>query len=244
MRKSSTRRSPRSLPDRGTASLITDLTWEPDIEVIEVEPGTKFAAGLSPRAGGSYGPPPVQPTVGYRIEHDGTVVVIAGDSVPCDRLDAVAWVPTCMCNRDPRGHRSLIPSARLQDILDYHISPSPRPRRPRRPDRRGHPGPHPQLRSPDPAPGQLDQWRALVTPHFDGHVARRRPHLGHASRGLTDLGQAVLRAERTAQRLTGTKNGILIIAPGRDLPRTTLQDLNGSLTTPTAVPSRRLRSER
>jgi hypothetical protein len=30
---------------------------------------------------------PVAPTVGYRIEHEGRVVVLAGDTVPCDGLD-------------------------------------------------------------------------------------------------------------------------------------------------------------
>jgi len=30
---------------------------------------------------------PVQPTCGYRVEHGGRSVVLAGDTVPCDGLD-------------------------------------------------------------------------------------------------------------------------------------------------------------
>ena len=33
---------------------------------------------------------PMTPTIGFRIEHDGASVVLAGDTVPCAGLDALA----------------------------------------------------------------------------------------------------------------------------------------------------------
>ena len=52
-----------------------DLTWEPQVEVAEVEPGQKFEAGASTVAVGRTDHRPVEPTVGYRIEQDGAAVV-------------------------------------------------------------------------------------------------------------------------------------------------------------------------
>lgn len=66
---------------------------------------------------------PVTPTVGYRVEHEGRAVVLAGDTVPCEGLDrlcagADVYVQTVIREDLVR----LVPSARLQDILDYHSS--------------------------------------------------------------------------------------------------------------------------
>lgn len=62
---------------------------------------------------------PVAPTVGYRVEHDGRAVVLAGDTVPCEGLDrlcagADVYVQTVIREDLVR----LVPSARLQDIVD------------------------------------------------------------------------------------------------------------------------------
>src|SRR5947207_5802617 len=64
-----------------------DLTWEPATDVVEVGLGVVFdehgvqivAAGTDHR--------PAEPTIGFRIEHDGKAVVLAGDTVPCSGLD-------------------------------------------------------------------------------------------------------------------------------------------------------------
>jgi ribonuclease Z len=66
---------------------------------------------------------PVHPTVGYRVESGGRAIVIAGDTVPCEGLDrlcdrADVYVQTVL-------RPSLVqqvPSARMQDVLDYHSS--------------------------------------------------------------------------------------------------------------------------
>ena len=145
-----------------------DLNWEPQVEVVEVEPGQKFAAGSSEVVVGRTDHRPVEPTVGYRIEHDGAAVVIAGDSVPCDTLDALcagadAYVQTVIRDDIVR----LIPSARLQDILDYHSSVTQAAQTAARAGVAALVLTH---YVPAPGPDQLDEWRNLVTPHFDGQV--------------------------------------------------------------------------
>jgi len=63
----------------------------------------------------------VAPTVGYRVEHDGVVAALAGDTVPCPGLDALCagadiYVQTVI--RDDLVQA--LPNRRIQDILDYH----------------------------------------------------------------------------------------------------------------------------
>ena len=107
-----------------------DLTWEPSVEVVEVphrdlaDPGAPqvvleqddvriLAAPTDHR--------PVHPTVGYRIEHDGRSVVIAGDTKPCPGLDSLCagadlYIQTVV----RRSAIEAIPIPRLLDVLDYH----------------------------------------------------------------------------------------------------------------------------
>jgi ribonuclease Z len=98
-----------------------DLTWEPQIEVVEVSPGVVFdehglriiAARTDHR--------PVEPTLGYRVELDGKAVVVAGDTVPCAGLDelcqdADVYVQTVL--RDDLVR--MVPMQRFVDTIDYH----------------------------------------------------------------------------------------------------------------------------
>ncbi len=64
-----------------------DLTDPPHCDVVEVldgpaleDRGVRVVAAPTDHR-------PVTPTVGYRVEHDGRSVVLAGDTVPCDSLD-------------------------------------------------------------------------------------------------------------------------------------------------------------
>ncbi len=64
---------------------------------------------------------PVHPTIGFRIEYDGAAVAIVGDTLPCEGVDRLCadtsiYVQTVIREAAVRS----VPSARLQDILDYH----------------------------------------------------------------------------------------------------------------------------
>lgn len=66
---------------------------------------------------------PVEPTIAFRIEHDGASVVLAGDSVPCATLDELALGANALVHTVIRKDLvELSPSQRLRDILDYHSS--------------------------------------------------------------------------------------------------------------------------
>lgn len=98
-----------------------DLTWQPTAEVTEVTDGVVTDDGTVRIVAAPTDHAPVHPTVGYRIEAEGKVVAIAGDTVPCEGLDrlcagADVYVQTVI-------RRSLVesvPMQRFQDILDYH----------------------------------------------------------------------------------------------------------------------------
>jgi len=100
-----------------------DLNWEPTCEVTEVGDGLVADDGKVRITAAPTDHAPVHPTVGYRIEADGKVVVIAGDSVPCDGLDrlcagADVYIQTVI----RRSMVEAIPTPRLQDIIGYHSS--------------------------------------------------------------------------------------------------------------------------
>ena len=95
-------------------------------------------------------------------------VVLGGDGVPCEGLDALclgadAYVQTVI--RDDLV--KLVPSARLQDILDYHSSVGQAGETATRAGVR-----HLVLTHyvPSMQPGQEDEWRALAAATFDGNI--------------------------------------------------------------------------
>ncbi|HEX3004115.1 MAG TPA: ribonuclease Z [Angustibacter sp.] len=145
-----------------------DLPHPPVIEVTEVGPGDELdLAGCAVRVHET-DHRPVAPTVGYRIEHDGKVAAIAGDTVPCAGVDTMcegadAYVQTVI--RDDLVRR--IPVARLQDICDYHSTVEQAAQTAARAGVRTLVLTHyvPPL-----AQGQEDEWRALAAAHFDGAI--------------------------------------------------------------------------
>ena len=111
---------------------------------------------------------PVHPTVGYRVEHDDKVLALAGDTVPCEGLDrlcagADVYVQTVI--RDDLV--KLVPSARLQDILDYHSSVTQAAQTATRNGVRTLVLTH---MVPSVAPGTEDEWRAIAAADFDGEI--------------------------------------------------------------------------
>lgn len=145
-----------------------NLRWEPGCDVAEVLDGDALAeAGVEVTAAPT-DHRPVAPTVGYRVEHDGRVVAIAGDTVPCEGLDrlcreADVYVQTVV---RPDLIRQ-IPSPRLQDVLDYHSSVEDAGRTAARN------GVHTLVLThlvPPPGPGAEQEWIDQAAAVFDGEV--------------------------------------------------------------------------
>ena len=111
---------------------------------------------------------PVEPTLGYRVEHDGRSVVLAGDTVPCDGLDelcrgADVYVQTVL--RDDLVRQ--IPVQRFVDTIDYHSTVSQAAQA----AARGGVGTLVLTHQiPTPAAGAEAEWVALAREHFAGEI--------------------------------------------------------------------------
>ena len=100
-----------------------DLTWAPPVEVVELTEGLAWEGGDVRVVAAPTDHRPVAPTLGFRVEHAGASVVLAGDTVPWDSLDqltagADALVHTVIREDLVRA----LPVPRLLDICDYHSS--------------------------------------------------------------------------------------------------------------------------
>ncbi len=148
-----------------------DLTEGPQVEVTEVSDGVVFDQGGVRVVAEPTDHAPVRPTVGYRVEHDGRAVVIAGDTVPCaglDRLCAGADIYVQTAIRP--SIIQMIPSARLQDVIDYHSSVEQAAQTAARQGVATLVLTHPV---PPPVPGTEQEWIDEAAAHFGGTV-----HLG------------------------------------------------------------------
>ena len=147
-----------------------DLREPPRAEVLEVlddvallddDAGVRVAAAPTDHR-------PVAPTVGYRIEHGGRAVVIGGDSVPCDGLDRLCDGADVYVQTVIRPDLvAKVPSARLQDICDYHSSVEDAARTAKRGGVRTLVLTH---MVPAVAPGAEEEWADIARAHFDGEV--------------------------------------------------------------------------
>ncbi len=140
----------------------------PVIDVEEVEPGATFEVADAHVSVHRTDHRPVSPTVGYRIEHEGKVAAIAGDTVPCDELDAMCqgadlYVQTVIREDLVR----LIPNERIQDILNYHSSVEQAAQTATRAGVKTLVLTHyvPPLQ-----PADTEAWRALAAAHFTGEI--------------------------------------------------------------------------
>ncbi len=145
-----------------------DLQYPPSITVREVEPGDRIDLGATAISVHRTDHRPVAPTVGYRVEHEGTVAALAGDSVPCVELDEMCagadlYVQTVI--RDDLIAQ--VPSERLNDICDYHSTV----------EQAAQTAARAQVGTlvmthyvPAPAPGQDAEWVELAARHFGGEI--------------------------------------------------------------------------
>ena len=75
-----------------------DLNEPPRCDVNEVAIGQAFESEGVRVASAPTDHRPVAPTLGYRVEHEGKSIVLAGDTVPCATLDVLcARMPTSTC---------------------------------------------------------------------------------------------------------------------------------------------------
>jgi ribonuclease Z len=145
-----------------------DLTWDPGVIVEEQVEGVVYDVGDVRIVAAPTDHRPVHPSVGYRVEHGGHAVVIAGDTVPCEGLDRLCERADALVHTVIRADLvQAIPVQRLQDILDYHSSVEQAAQTAARNGVGALVLTHyvPAL-----LPGAEEEWRALAAAHFDGRV--------------------------------------------------------------------------
>lgn len=111
---------------------------------------------------------PVAPTIGFRVEHQGAAVVLAGDTVPCATLDTLAAGAGALVHTVIRKDLFMqMPRQRIRDVCDYHSSV----------EEVGATAARAGVGTlvlthyvPGITPGQEDAWRALAASAFDGPI--------------------------------------------------------------------------
>jgi ribonuclease Z len=145
-----------------------DLTWTPDPEVHEVLDGVVLDDGEVRIVAAPTDHRPVEPSIGFRIEHGGRAVVVAGDTVPCEGLDRLCHGADALVHTVIRADLvSAIGLPRLDDILDYHSSVEQAAQTAQRAGVGTLVLTHyvPAL-----VPGSEDEWRGLAAAHFSGRI--------------------------------------------------------------------------
>jgi ribonuclease Z len=145
-----------------------DITGPPRVEVEEITEGVVWARnGVQVRVAPT-DHRPVTPTIGFRIEHADASVVLAGDTVPCDSLDELAWGAGALVHTVIRKELIMqMPQQRLRDICGYHSSV----------EEAAATGERAGVGIlvlthyvPGIAPGQEDEWRALAAAVFGRQI--------------------------------------------------------------------------
>lgn len=145
-----------------------DITAPPEVIVQEFTDGEVWNVGGVRITVAATDHRPVEPTIGFRFEHEGASVVLAGDSVPCDTLDRLASGADALVHTAIRKDLvELMPAQRIRDILDYHSSVE---QAAATASRAGVATLVLTHYVPPLTPGQEDQWRALAAKEFGGRV--------------------------------------------------------------------------
>ncbi|WP_167100226.1 ribonuclease Z [Mycobacterium sp. DL592] len=145
-----------------------DITEPPSIQVHEYTEGQVWDADGLRITVAPTDHRPVEPTIAFRVEYDGTSVVLAGDTVPCATLDELASGADALVHTVIRADLvEQIPVQRLRDILDYHSSV----------EQAGATAARAGVKTlvlthyvPPLAPGQEDQWRERAATEFSGRI--------------------------------------------------------------------------
>ncbi|WP_333890530.1 ribonuclease Z [Mycolicibacterium gadium] len=145
-----------------------DLNSPPPVEVFEYTDGPVWDRdGVQIRVAPT-DHRPVAPTIGFRIEHAGASVVLAGDTVPCESLDALASGAGALVHTVIRKDLiDAMPMQRIRDICDYHSSVE------QAAETATRAGVGILILThyvPAIAPGAEDEWRALAATAFDRQI--------------------------------------------------------------------------
>ena len=110
----------------------------------------------------------MRPTIGFRLEHEGSTAALVGDTIPCDGVDELAsgadvYVQTVI----RRDAVEAIPNPMMQDILDYHSGVVEAAQTAARVGAKRLALTH---MVPAPSPEQYSEWIARAGEHFDGEV--------------------------------------------------------------------------
>jgi ribonuclease Z len=149
-----------------------DLTTPPPVEVREHTTGQVWDRDGVQITVAPTDHRPVTPTIGFRVEYadgSGTAsVVLAGDTVPCDSLDALAAGAGALVHTVIRKDLiAALPQQRIRDICDYHSSVAEAAATAQRAGVGTLVLTH---YVPAIAPGQEEQWRALAAAEFEGPI--------------------------------------------------------------------------
>jgi ribonuclease Z len=145
-----------------------DLTWKPDVQVTELLEGLAYEEGGVRVLAEPTDHRPVEPTIGFRFEHDGGAIACSGDTVPCEGLDRLcAGADVYVQTVARRSLVEAVPSARFQEILDYHSDLA----------QAGATATRAGVGTlvlthliPGPVPGTEPEWAAEAAEHFGGTV--------------------------------------------------------------------------
>lgn len=143
------------------------------VDVHEIEAGASFAIGDVAISVHATDHRPVGPTIGFRIENEGTVAAIAGDTIPCDGLyemcnNADFYVQTVLREDLVRTFATFVPTAeRFLDILDYHSTVQQAAQTATKSGVKTLVLTH---FVPPMQPGQESEWHAMAAEHFSGEI--------------------------------------------------------------------------
>jgi ribonuclease Z len=145
-----------------------DLTAPPLVEVREYRNGPVWDRDGVRIEAAPTDHRPVAPTIGFRVEHADTSVVLAGDTVPCAGLDELAAGADALVHTVIRKDLiNQLPQQRIKDICDYHSSVAEAAATAKRAGVGTLVLTH---YVPGIGPGQEEQWRALAAAEFDGPI--------------------------------------------------------------------------
>jgi len=143
------------------------------VTVHELEPGARFSIGALAVSVHETDHRPVRPSIGFRLEHDGKVAALAGDTIPCAGVDemcrnADAYVQTVIRDDMVKLVADMVPTgARFRDILDYHSTVEQAAQTAARTGVKNLVLTHyvPPMQA-----GQEDAWRSRAAAHYSGNI--------------------------------------------------------------------------